>query len=89
MKELNTYKKLPHYVISDNPSDFYIYRRSKGDNGHKYSKYSGLIKGRSDIYHRLVNIKNKGEFMKACDELIGHSICGYGALEVRTDLCNY
>lgn len=81
MKELNTYKKLPHYVISDNPSDFYIYRRSKGECGHKHS---GWIKGRSDLYHRLVNIKNKEEFMKACDELIG-----YNPVEVRTDLYNY
>ena len=86
MKELNTYKKLPHYVISDNPSDFYIYRRSKGQSGHKYS---GWIKGRPDIYHRLVNIKNKGEFMKECDELIGYDNCWHGALEVRTDLRNY
>jgi hypothetical protein len=66
MKSLGSYNSFPYYFLTDNPSDFYVFRRLSKDGG---GECSGWIKGRADLWHKLFNMKDKTEFRALCDRI--------------------
>lgn len=63
---IGTYKKLPHYSIIGNPSDFYIFRRLNKD---EFGQFSGWVKGQSALWFKIKQARKK-ECAELCDRIL-------------------